>query len=176
MDDLRGPRRRWAPVGVDLVDDAYAARYLPEVAVEGLQLRAALADDDEELAPVGARAAGVGHGKGASRVDRSALRGTPVEGVTRAAAPGPGWVPALVHEACHHAVEGGAVIEVIARQEHEVVDGGWVFCRQELDRDRPDVGEHRRGVLLGGVYAHRWGSGKVRVMRGRAVQLGAPGT
>ena len=76
---------------------------------------------DEELAAIGA-GTGVGHGKGARRVFQVTFAFVS-ELVARAACAGALWATALHHEVGDDAMEGGAVIKAVLREEDEIVNG-----------------------------------------------------
>ena len=94
--------------------------------------------DDEPLTAAGIRLAGVGHGHGSERVLVGSVRclgGQLVgDGVPRAAAARPRWVPRLVHECRDDPMEDHAVEELVLSQEDEIVDGLGGIFRVERDR------------------------------------------
>src|SRR5689334_5688696 len=96
---------------------------------------------DEELAAVAVRP-GVGHREGSGLMG---LRAELVlEGVTGTASTAARGVAALCHKARDHAVKDDAVVEAIARQEDEIVDGFGCVLWEQLDLDVALVGLHRR--------------------------------
>src|SRR5579864_2529961 len=88
---------------------------------------------DEELAAVGV-GAGVGHGERADLVFAGVVAGFVLETVPGTAAAGRGGVAALNHEVGDDAMKDGAVVEAVASQENEIVDGlGGVLGEQFAD-------------------------------------------
>ena len=71
----------------------------------------------------------------------------------------PVGVAALDHEVGDDAVELDAVVEAVAGQEDEVVDGVRRVLGEEIDDDRPARGLERRGVFVCRVDRH--GRGRV---------------
>jgi len=100
--------------------DVEALHDLTEQAVGGRQADAGRAGHDEELAAVGVRT-GVRHGDRADLV-LTRLGQFVVEAVAGTATTGAGRIAALAHEAVDDPVEDHAVVVVVQRQEHEVVD------------------------------------------------------
>src|SRR3546814_529249 len=132
---------------VDLVDDLHAGHDVPEHRVGRGQLVATVSDGDEPLAAARVGLAGVGHGQGAGRV--RVLTGRQLVGDVVPGAPGAGrgadQIAGLVHDAGDDAVEGHAVVEVVAGEHHEVVDRFGDRLGVELDDDlAPGGGEDRR--------------------------------
>src|SRR5436190_7277227 len=129
-----------ARVGVDRgdrIDDVHPIRDPAEDSVLAVEPGGGLGGDDEELAPVRVRA-GVGHRQGAS-LDLVVVE-LILERVARAAGPGAGWVAALDHEVRDDAVEDHAVVEAVAGELAEVLDGLGRVVIEELNRDRAVIG------------------------------------
>ena len=158
---------------LDRPGDVQAAGHAAEAGVVVRQARG-VARDDEELGAVGVRA-GVRHRDRAGRV--AVARQLVVEGVAGAAAAGALGVAALDDEVPHDAVEGEPVVEALAGEEDEVVDGDRRAPRLEGDRDvaaaRPQRGRvaRRRVDRLGRRAGVGLGVGPLG--RGGAVADGA---
>ena len=73
------------------------------------------------------------------------------EAIARTAATGAGGVAALDHEIGDHAVEDGAIVETLARQEDEIVDRLGRFIGEKSDGDVAFIGVEDGGVALLGV-------------------------
>ena len=102
---------------------------------------------DEELAAVGA-GAGVGHRERSDLVLVRIAFELVFEAIAGAAAAGAGGVAALDHEVGDDAVEDGAVVEFVAGQEDEVVDGLGRFLGEQLADDFAARSGESRGVFL----------------------------
>src|SRR3954470_9284373 len=112
-----------APVGLgrlDLVDDVHAVRHAAEDGVLAAEPWSLVGGDDEELRAVGVRA-GVGHRQRAA--DDLVLVELVLELIPRAAGPRAGRVAALDHEVLDDAMEDDAVVEAVAGELAEVLDG-----------------------------------------------------
>src|SRR5690606_7818649 len=79
-----------------------------------------------------------------------------VELVARPAAAVAGRVATLGHEVLDDAVEGQPVVEVVARQDDEVVDRPRRLVLEQVDLDVADVRGEGRRVVRRLVDAHRW--------------------
>src|SRR5207237_10511582 len=93
---------------------------------------------DEELGAVGI-GAGVGHGQGAALELVGVALGLVLELVARPAAAGALGVAALDHEVFDDAVKREAVVEFLAGEEDEIVDGLRGVLREQL-ADDPALG------------------------------------
>src|SRR5262245_11911044 len=135
-----------APVARDLrdrVDHVHPGRDLAEDGVLAVEPRRGLGRDDEELAAVRVRPR-VRHRERAA--DDLVLVELVLELVAGTARPGARRVAALDHEVRDHAVEDDAVVEAVARELREVLDGLGRIVVEELERDVAVVGvERRRG-------------------------------
>src|SRR4051812_14892048 len=142
----------------DLVGDVQPGRDSPEDGVLAVEPRTCFRRDDEELAPVRVRP-GVRHCERAA-VD-PVLVELVLELVAGPAAAGPRRVAALDHEVGNDAVEDQAVVEAVARELDEVLDGLRSLVRVELDLDRAMVRMQRcvhRSVSASGSIACAVGS------------------
>ena len=136
----------------DAVDDVHPARHAPEDRVLAVEVRLGL-ERDEELAPVrvGAR---VRHREDAALVAVRVPLRLVLEPVAWAASAGARRVAALEHEVGDDAVENRAVVEVVVREEDEVVNGLGRVGRVELDLDVALGGGDRGLVALARVDLH----------------------
>ena len=96
---------------------------------------------------------GVGHGDGTDLV-LAGLRAARRRSGSRARPTGAGRVAALAHESVDDAVEDHAVVVVVQREVHEVVDRLRRLDRVERDHERAEGGLHRGRVSLRRVDAH----------------------
>ena len=137
-----------AAVLLDPVHHAHPSRHVPEVAVKGRSSEPALPTTMKNWLPslLGLPELAIDTAPAVYTAVASALPS--VETVTWPTM-GARGVPALVHEVGDDEMERRAVVEVVASQEHEVVDRDPVLCSGELDRYGPDVGNHYRRVNLG---------------------------
>src|SRR5918995_628417 len=130
----------------DPLGDVDARGDVAEQVVRLGELGPAVVDADEELRPVGV-GTGVGHRDGTERV--LALHGLVGEPVAGPSPPGPLGITALDHELGHDPVERKVVVEALAGERHEVVDGVGSQLGIEVHDDVALVGGDRD--LVGGV-------------------------
>src|SRR5437764_10532886 len=138
----------------DPVDDVHPRRHAAEDGVLAVEPRTGLRGDDEELAAVRVRAC-VRHREGAA-LDLVVVD-LVLEWVAGPARPRAGRVAALDHEVRDHAVEDDAVVEAVAREALEVLDGLRRVLGEELDLDRAVVrmenGAHEGRLSASGSIA-----------------------
>ena len=138
----------------DSVEHVHALDHLTKHGVMVVQVRCGDVGD-EELAAIRVRA-GIGHRQDAgAAVAQGGMEfiGKLIAGAAHA---GAGRVAALDHERLDDAVEGGVVVEAIARQEDEVVHGLGGLISEELDDDVALAGLEACLVLFLGVNHHFW--------------------
>src|SRR4051794_33196870 len=123
------------------VDGLHPGRHLAEDRVLAVQPRSGVGRDDEELRAVRVRPC-VGHRQRAAH--DAVLVELVRERVAGAARAGAGRVAALDHEVLDDAVEDHPVVEAVARELLEVLDGLGCVLVEQLDLDRTVVGVHRR--------------------------------
>src|SRR2546426_1797663 len=149
---LNGDRRHHI-ADSDLEHDVHPALNVTEQVVKLLQLLAVVNGADEELAAIGVGAR-IGHGHRAGRVLAGhRLVVELVAGPTRAIALG---VAALNYEVGFDAVKLEAVVELVAGQEDEGVDGGWGQLGVEAEDDVALGCLDRYQEMVRGIDGHRW--------------------
>ena len=121
----------------DRIGDVLAARHLSEDGVLAVEPRGSVGGDDEELAPVRIRARVRHRECAALDLVLVELVLELVTGPTRA---GPLRAAGLDHEVGDDAVEDQPVVEAVAGELGEVLDGLRRLVRIELDLDRPFAG------------------------------------
>lgn len=89
---------------------------------------------DKELAAVGIRP-GVSHGKATDLMALWVVLQLIFKLITGTAAAGTFWIAALNHKIGEDPMEFGPVIELVPRQENEVIDSLRRFLREELAND-----------------------------------------
>ena len=136
----------------DFVDDVLAGG---DVAEDGVVVggEGVVGVHDEELAAVGV-GAGVGHAEGSFSVGFGGVAVFVFELVAGPAHSGAGGVTALDHEAGDDAVEDDAVVEAVAGEDDEAVDGFGSIGGEEVAGDFAGGGVDDDGVMLGDVDLH----------------------
>ncbi len=125
---------------LERVDHVHPRRDLAEHGVLAVEPRRGVGGDDEELRAVRVRA-GVGHRQRAA--DDLVVVELVLERVARAAGAGALRAAALDHEVADDPVERQAVVEALAGQRAEVVDGLGRVVVEQLEDDVAVVGGHR---------------------------------
>src|SRR5579875_597724 len=139
----------------DAVDHIHPTDHAAKDAMLSVEMRCR-AKGNEELRAIGV-APGVGHAENASLImfegECAWLIG---ELVARATGSRAGGITALGHEALDHAVKRHPIIEVVARQKDEIIDGHRRLFGEKFHLEVAFIGMEHSDISLVGIDLHCW--------------------